>query len=71
MAKVDVSDTWKDKAVDFVVRFQELTGLTVDGKAGNDTNTKLDEIIKKYKEPPKEDGKAIKDAWNKFLDTLK
>jgi N-acetyl-anhydromuramyl-L-alanine amidase AmpD len=45
MAAVVVNDTWKDKAVDFVVKFQQATGLTVDGKAGNDTNAKLNAVL--------------------------
>ena len=36
---------WDDKAVEFVKKFQKATGLTADGKAGNDTNKKLDEIL--------------------------
>jgi N-acetyl-anhydromuramyl-L-alanine amidase AmpD len=44
-----VSDVWKDKAVEFVKKFQAATGLTNDGKAGNDTNKKLDEILAENK----------------------
>lgn len=68
---VSVSDTWKDKAVDFVMKFQKETGLVVDGKAGDNTNAKLDEVLKKWKEPPKDNGQAIRKAWNDFLNTLK
>lgn len=66
---VSVSDTWKDKAVDFVMKFQKETGLVVDGKAGNDTNSKLDEVLRKA--ASRDDGQAIRKAWNDFLNTLK
>mgnify|MGYP000902478977 CR=1 FL=1 len=45
-----VSDAWKDKAVDFVVKFQQIMGLTVDGKAGEKTNAKLDELLTQNKD---------------------
>lgn len=65
-----VSETWKNKAVEFVLRFQRETGLVEDGKAGVDTNSKLDEILIKLKDPPKDDGQAIRKAWNDFLNSL-
>jgi len=37
---------WNAKAVEFVKKFQAAYGLTVDGKAGNVTSAKLDEIMK-------------------------
>ena len=40
-----VSDIWKDKAVDFVMKFQTAIGITVDGKAGTQTNAKLDQLL--------------------------
>lgn len=69
---VSVSDTWKDKAVDFVMKFQKETGLVVDGKAGDNTNAKLDEVLKKWKEPPKDNGQAVavKEAWDKFMNAI-
>lgn len=36
---------WEDKAVEFVKKFQRAAGLTVDGKAGPQTNAKLDELL--------------------------
>jgi len=66
-----VSEAWKDKAVEFVRKFQRETGLAEDGKAGTATNAKLDEILKKLKEQPKSDAQAIKKAWNDFLNAIK
>lgn len=66
-----VSDAWKEKAVEFVRKFQQATGLTVDGMAGTQTNAKLDEVIKKWKEVPKDNAQAIKKAWNDFLNAIK
>jgi len=68
-----VSDVWKDKAVDFVMKFQKAFGLVVDGKAGDNTNAKLDEIVKKLKEAQtvNDEAKKIKEAWNNFINAVK
>lgn len=58
---------WEDEAVKFVKKFQQATGLVADGKAGAQTNSKLDEILKNQGG----DAKKIKDAWNKFLEAIK
>ena len=41
---------WDEKANQFVKKFQKATGLIDDGKAGNDTNKKLDEILAENKD---------------------
>jgi N-acetylmuramoyl-L-alanine amidase. len=65
-----VSEEWKNKAVEFVRRFQRETGLVEDGKAGTNTNAKLDEILKKLKEAQNSDAQAIRKAWNDFLNAI-
>jgi len=72
VATINVSDAWKDKAIDFVVKFQKETGLVVDGKAGDATNAKLDEVLRKWKEPSKDNNQALelKEAWNNFVNKI-
>lgn len=46
----DSMGTWEEKAVEFVKKFQKATGLTVDGKAGTQTNAKLDQLLAENKD---------------------
>jgi hypothetical protein len=58
-------DMWDKKAVEFVKKFQSATGLTEDGKAGNDTNKKLNEILKELSQI-KNDVRVAKNALSKY-----
>lgn len=63
----NVATDWNAKNKEFVKRFQQVFGLTADGLAGEQTNKKLDEIIKNQAG----DVQKIKDAWNKFMEAIK
>ena len=63
-----VTEYWKDEAVDFVKYFQKKAGIVMDGKAGNNTVKKLDEI---FDNQGSGDAKEIIDAWNNFTSKLK
>lgn len=58
---------WNAKNREFVLRFQQVTGIAADGMAGDKTNAKLDEILKKQSG----DSREIKEAWNKFMEAIK
>ena len=59
------NDMWDEKAVEFVKKFQKAAGLTVDGKAGNDTNKKLDDLLKELAQI-KNDVRVAKNALSKY-----
>lgn len=58
---------WDEKNKEFIKKFQAATGLIADGLAGALSTAKLDEVLRNQ---GGNDAK-IKDAWNKFLQTIK
>ena len=68
--KGDGNMDWNAKNREFIKQVQKAIGCSaIDGLAGNETETKFNEFVKK--QSGSGDAQKIKEAWNKFLESVK